>query len=233
MKRIAIFSDIHGNIQALETILKDIERNNIDEIICLGDLIGLGPNSKECLDIVMDSRIKMVKGNHEIYQFSEELYQNHLCDTEKQYRDWVKSQLNEKEIEYLDNLPMTMEELIEGKLFTYSHFFFNDKKTFYQPLTILGDNRIFEVARSMETDYMFMGHSHDAFQIDNGGLFTCVGSSGCTKNDITFYTLVEVVDKSVRITKKELKYDRKAFEKLMKESNYPDIERVKPGYFGL
>ena len=79
---------------------------------------------------------------------------------------------------------------------------------------------------------MFFGHSHDAFQINNDGLFTCVGSSGCTKKNVTFYTIVEVEDKSVRITKKEIVYDRKTFEKKMKE-DYPDIERIKPIFFGL
>ena len=232
MKRIAVFSDIHGNLDALESILNDIERNRIDEIICLGDLIGMGPNPKECLDIVMDSRIKMVKGNHEIYQINDELYRDHLSPNEKEHRDWIKEKLDDREIDYIDNLPMTIEELNNGKLFTFSHFFFNDDKTYYQPLNILGDNRIFDVAKSLETDYMFFGHSHDAFQINNDGLFTCVGSSGCTKNNITFYTLLEIEDKSVRITKKEIVYDRKNFEKKMKE-DYPDIERAKRDFFGL
>ena len=80
---------------------------------------------------------------------------------------------------------------------------------------------------------MFIGHSHDAFQINNDGLFTCVGSSGCTKDNKTFYTILEIIDKSVRITKKELEYNRKEFEKIMKQSDYPDIERAKSDFFGL
>ena len=232
MKRIAVFSDIHGNLEALESILKDIEKNNIDEVIYLGDVIGLGPNPKECLDTIMNSRIKMVKGNHEIYQLNEDLYYNYLTENEREHRDWIKNKLDDNEINYIKSLPMTIEELIDGKLFTFSHFFFNDDKNYFQPLTILGNNQIFEVARSMETDYMFIGHSHDAFQINNSGLFTCVGSSGCRKNNMTFYTIIEIEDKSVRITKKELEYDRKTFEKKMKEE-YPDIERVKEVFFGL
>ena len=190
MKRIAVFSDIHGNLEALESILNDIERNNIDEVIYLGDVIGIGPSPKECLDLIMDSRIKMVKGNHEIYQLNDDLYYNHLTDGEKAHRDWVKAQLDEKELDYIANLPMTIEELIDGKLFVFSHFFFDDSKEYFQPLNILGDKRIFEVAKSLETDYMFFGHSHDAFQINNDGLFTCVGSSGCTKKNVNFYTIV-------------------------------------------
>lgn len=230
MKRIAVFSDIHGNLQALESILKDIERSNVDEVICLGDIIGIGPSSKECLDIVMDSRIKMVKGNHEIYQIDEKYY-NNATSEEIEHRKWVRNQLDDKEMDYIENLPMTYEELINGKLFTFTHFFLGDQ--YYQLLNILGDNRIFEVAKTVETDYMFFGHSHDSFQIDNGSLFTCVGSSGCRKNNITFYTIVEIEGKSVRITKKEIEFDREEFDKLMKKIDYPDIERIKPNFFGL
>ena len=46
-KRFAIITDIHGNIEGLNAILKDIENKKIDEIICLGDTIDIGPNSKE------------------------------------------------------------------------------------------------------------------------------------------------------------------------------------------
>ena len=49
-KRLAIITDIHGNIEGLNAILKDIENKNIDEIICLGDKNDVGPNSKECID---------------------------------------------------------------------------------------------------------------------------------------------------------------------------------------
>lgn len=233
MKRIAIFSDIHGNLQALESILNDIERNSIDEVIYLGDVIGFGPNPKECLDLIMKSRVRMVKGNHEIYQLNEEVYNNHLTEDEKKHRDWIKNQLDDQEKAFIADLPMTVEELVEGNLFTFSHFFFNEDKTYYQPLNILGDNRIFDVAKSLETDYMFFGHSHEAFQINNDGLFTCVGSSGCTSKNTTFYTIIEVVDKSVRITKKEIDYDRKLFEKTIKNEDYPDIDRIKETYFGL
>lgn len=233
MKKIAIFSDIHGNLQALDSILKDIEYKNIDEVICLGDVIGIGPNPKECLDRIINSRIRMVKGNHEIYQLSEDLYNNHLNDDEKKHRNWIKEQLNQDELNYIDNLPMTIQELNDGKLFIFSHFFFNDDRTYFQPLNILGDERVFSVAKKLEVDYMFIGHSHDAFQINNEGLFTCVGSSGCTKSNITFYTLVEIEDRQVRLTKVELNYDRKSFEKELKNTNYPDIDRIKEVFFGI
>ena len=225
MKKIAIFSDIHGNLQALKTILEDIDRDSFDEVICLGDVVGIGPNPKECLDLIIDSNIKMVKGNHEIYQVNEDLANELLPDNEQKHKRWVHGQLTEEEIKYIEELPMTYDKLIYGKLFTFSHFFLNESKDYYQTLNILGDDRIYGTVEKEETDYMFFGHSHEPFQIINNGVFTCVGTSGCRPNNSTFYTIVEVDSKNVRITKKEIFYDRKSFEREVLKSDYPDRQR--------
>ena len=52
MKR-ALISDIHGNLEALLAVLADIRNQSVDDIYCLGDIIGYGPNPCECLDQVM------------------------------------------------------------------------------------------------------------------------------------------------------------------------------------
>jgi predicted phosphodiesterase len=67
--RIALISDIHGNWQALWEVFKDIRDCNIDEIYCLGDVVGYGANPKECLDLIMNEpKVKMrVRANHEQY----------------------------------------------------------------------------------------------------------------------------------------------------------------------
>ena len=233
MKRIAIFSDIHGNLQALESIIDDIDKNTFDEVIYLGDIIGAGPNPKECLDILMDSKIKVVKGNHEVYQTNEEIAGELLTDNEIEHRNWVHDQLNEEELEFLHNIPMYYEELIDGQLYTFSNFFLNNNKSYFESLRILGNEEVYDIVNSIETDYIFIGHSHDAFQLNNTSYVTCVGSSGCRKNNITFYTILEVESNNVKITKKEILYDRKAFEKEFKNKDYPDKERYGEVFFGI
>ena len=56
--KLAVFTDIHGNLEALKAIINDINSKNVDEIICLGDTIGLGSESKECLDLIIENNIK-------------------------------------------------------------------------------------------------------------------------------------------------------------------------------
>ncbi len=61
----AILSDIHGNLDALERVLEDIRSREITEIVCLGDVIGYGPNPGECLDIAVREADILILGNHE------------------------------------------------------------------------------------------------------------------------------------------------------------------------
>ncbi|MBN2404771.1 MAG: metallophosphoesterase [Coriobacteriia bacterium] len=65
MRRIAIFSDIHGNLLALEAVLSDIDAEGIAERICLGDLVGYGPDPAGVIDAVRDLGIPVILGNYD------------------------------------------------------------------------------------------------------------------------------------------------------------------------
>lgn len=64
MSRRAILSDIHGNLEALQAVLADIQAQKIDEIFCLGDVIGYGPNPRECIDQCRSFDLTLL-GNHD------------------------------------------------------------------------------------------------------------------------------------------------------------------------
>ena len=61
----AIISDIHSNLEALTTVLDDIEKRGIKTIYCLGDVVGYAANPKECLDLVIEKTEITVLGNHD------------------------------------------------------------------------------------------------------------------------------------------------------------------------
>jgi len=65
MVRAAIISDIHGNREALESVLADIDRQGIEEIHCLGDIVGYGPDPVACVDIVRERCKIVICGNHD------------------------------------------------------------------------------------------------------------------------------------------------------------------------
>ncbi len=65
--RYAIISDIHANLEGLEAVLKDAQEQKCTHFVCLGDVVGYGPNPKECLDIVRGLNCPVVMGNHDEY----------------------------------------------------------------------------------------------------------------------------------------------------------------------
>ena len=65
--KIAIISDIHGNLEALKATLKDIEKRKVDEIICLGDIIAKGIHPKECIQLVRKKCEIVLQGNCDLH----------------------------------------------------------------------------------------------------------------------------------------------------------------------
>lgn len=115
MTRTAIVSDIHGNLAALEAVMADIVSQDVDRIVCLGDVVGYGPHPCECLDQVMAFDF-CVLGNHD---------SSSLFDPEgfnvaaEQAIFWTRSRLEDatadpdacrRRIEYLCGLPRTVRE---------------------------------------------------------------------------------------------------------------------------
>jgi predicted phosphodiesterase len=64
--RVAVISDIHANLHALEAVLADVETEAPDEIWCLGDVVGYGPRPNECADIVRERSAIVLVGNHDL-----------------------------------------------------------------------------------------------------------------------------------------------------------------------
>jgi len=67
----AVISDVHSNLEALTTVLSDIEKRGIKTIYCLGDVVGYGPNPRERLDLIIDKTKWCVLGNHDYAVFYE------------------------------------------------------------------------------------------------------------------------------------------------------------------
>lgn len=107
----AVISDIHSNLEALTAVLADIEKRGIETVYCLGDVIGYGPNPKECLDLIIDKTKWCVLGNHDYAVFYEPTNFNYAAE---QASFWTRMVLEAEEEKkrsdnrwsFLGNLPM-------------------------------------------------------------------------------------------------------------------------------
>lgn len=224
-----MFTDIHGNLEALKAIIEDIEKKQCDEIICLGDVLSIGPNPKECLDLIMNKKIKMVLGNHEMYCLNDlDTYRN-VSEGERKHIEWVKSCLEEKHYEYLKKLDI----IYSFGNIVFMHFPYDEKeKDFLNPNLIYSDDKINIFNNYKGFDYYIFGHEHrrNDYEYD-GRYYYCLGSSGCNKTGKTHYTIIDI-NRFVSVYKKEVDYDRYTFEQKLNNMEYPEKKFLAYNFFG-
>lgn len=234
--KIAVFSDIHSNLQALEAVIEDIKKQNVDRIICLGDILSKGPSPRECLDLIIENNIEMILGNHELYFLKGVEIDDLISDIEKEHQAWIKSTLNEKHKEFLEKCPLEIKLDVYNKKISFKHFLIKDENAAYPfyLIDILNKNIVNDVIENLEEDYVFMGHEHRTFEINlENKQLTDIGSSGCTDDEDTFYTMVTIDEESVRIEQINIKYDRNKFEEVFRNSVYPEKDIIAGIFFGL
>lgn len=106
--RIAIISDIHSNLEALTKALEIIDEQSIDEIVCLGDIVGYGANPNECIDIARRRCNTVIKGNHDAAVVDISITEN-FNDYARSAIIWTRAHLTKENLDYLDHLPLSKE----------------------------------------------------------------------------------------------------------------------------
>lgn len=112
MDKIAIISDVHGNITALNTVLKDIEKRGISKIFCLGDLVGKCANPDLVVDKIKEKCEVVLKGN------IDDVFGN---PNNKYKKFWTSEKIGEERAKYLYNLPIYYQFYMSGHLIRLFH----------------------------------------------------------------------------------------------------------------
>ncbi len=158
--RLAIVSDIHGNLEAAERVVADISDQGCERIVCLGDVVGYGPNPRECLDIVrkMDA---CILGNHD---YGALIDPEGFSATAEQAIFWTRKQLEtgpdpaktRERLAFLATLPRMIRE--ENLLFVHGSVR-NPLNEYVFPEDTQ-NRRKMEKLFSMFQGYCFQGHTH-------------------------------------------------------------------------
>jgi predicted phosphodiesterase len=157
----AIVSDIHGNVEALQAVLADIRRQKAEAIYCLGDIIGYGPNPRECLDLAMTWKVCML-GNHEFAVLHGpdsygQIAERAIHWTQAQLRDPVPSRHEaEARWQFLEGLPRSH---AEGD-YLFLHGSPRDMLNEYVFPEDVRNTGKMSVIFTMIRRYCFSGHTH-------------------------------------------------------------------------
>ena len=167
MEKIAIISDIHGNLEALKTVLSDIKKRNINKIYCLGDIIAKGVHAHECIELIKENCEVVIQGNtDELFSrmFTEEELLEKNEDLVNRIK-WNQSLLTDKDKTYLQSLPYCYEFFLSGRLVRLLHATPNKIDDFLGHIDKL--EHYFELLKPSDktisdniADIVICGHSH-------------------------------------------------------------------------
>ena len=255
MERVAIISDVHGNITALEAVIKDIESRGITQIYCLGDSVLKSCNSDLVIDLIRQKCAVVLKGNCD----------DAICRPGiPKGRFWTRDKIGEDRADYIYRLPVSYDFYMSGyliRLFHSSPFgldylfnpMFSNKNTIYSATELENGLSLFEntdfigkTADDPIPDIVGYGHIHtpNIFRIKNKTIFN-PGSVGMpiemSNNDIydetnkfstvASYVILEGILNakelsSFSITLVRLPYDIEKEVKLLEASDLPSKERL-------
>lgn len=158
---IAILADIHANLEALTRVLADMESRGVRRIVCLGDILGYGPNPRECLKLLFASEVAILGNHEEAVMF----YGEDFNPKAREALEWTKDQLNSTAHERTENYDLwnflsTMQQVVEDGDVMYTH---GSPRVPTREYVVPADSRnhekmagIFELIKRV----CFIGHSH-------------------------------------------------------------------------
>jgi diadenosine tetraphosphatase ApaH/serine/threonine PP2A family protein phosphatase len=174
----ALISDIHANTEALGVVLDDIANQGISDILCLGDVIGYGPEPRECLKVIKERCRLFIMGNHE----HGAMFDGTAADFNPRARaaiEWTKDQINSRQHPqgennalwtFIDNMLQSHRE--NGVLLVHGSPR-DPVREYMLPRDAEDLKKMAECYARMEDPLCFVGHSHvPGVYIEGEGFFT-------------------------------------------------------------
>jgi predicted phosphodiesterase len=234
----AVISDIHGNLEALEAVLLDLPEG-IEEIYCLGDVIGYGANPNECCDLVRSHGMPTISGNHDlaVTDLSTDLaWFNPVAEAAIV---WTREQLAEDNADFLRSLSRTMQG--EGALFVHGSV--RDPDEYILNAAIAQENLAVLREEYPDVQVCFFGHthvktvapspdgpsssSHDLdLDLGSGGPYLVnPGSVGQPRDGDTFasYVLADETPDGTRVAYRFVEYDMEKAQTKIRDAGLPSV----------
>lgn len=167
--KVAILSDIHANLEALEAVLREIEAAHIQRIFCLGDIVGYGANPNECCARISEIAEARVLGNHDEACLGKG-HIEHFNSVARMAALWTQRVMDEPTRDYLERAPMTFPLSLGDVEALLVH------ASPYHPADwhyVLSEHDAAAAFRSCPDHVIFVGHSHvPGIFVERGGEVT-------------------------------------------------------------
>lgn len=234
MKKIGVISDIHGNLAALEKALSYLRQQACEEIIHTGDVVSIGANSRECLEMLLQNNVLCLLGNHDkdfaennfVHKTFSHVSTEHkkfVFDSMRDYRDVVAK------------FPLFTERTCGGKKIVFEHYCrlpvpAPNGYIFCELTDNHPDETGFDKMYShYDCDVAFFGHKHESCDKRGKRLYVDVGSVGCHPQPAANGIVIAYDNVNFSYRRFSLPYDMRATELAM--AQIPDGKYLFDFYF--
>jgi len=233
----AIISDIHGNSSALRAVLNKIDLDiEIEHIYCLGDLIGIGHETNEVLELLFSKRdISFVKGNHDeaVLKIIEGMESDSKGE-EREHHEWIASRLEKRFISDLQRIPMKLNAEINGKHFLFLHYHLSKENQFLPIDSQPCSSKLDDLYASSNIDVVCFGHHHMIHHFKSKErLYLNPSSLGCNHKPVAEYATVCIGNSGeIEVSFIEVPYDPTEFISSFKKLNVPAADSILQIFYG-
>ncbi|MFN2470953.1 MAG: metallophosphoesterase [Gaiellaceae bacterium] len=216
-RRIAVITDIHGNVPALEAALARIEELDVDGLYCGGDLVGYGPRPNEICRTIEERDVPTIYGNYD-YAIARDLEDCGCFYPTPKDREigqasvaWTLAHTDDRSKRFMHKLPFDLRFELAGKRVRLVHG--SPRKVNEYLLEERAASTFERIAQIAECDVLLFGHTHKPWIKEYGGvLFVNCGSVGKPKDGDPrgSFALLEERDGTVDVSIERVPYDAHA-----------------------
>lgn len=207
--RIGIISDVHSNLYALMEVYSEFEKEGIDTVICLGDIVGYGPHPNEVINFIKRKQIISIKGIYDIAVVKNDINFIKEGTINNFSLEFTRNELTKNNLYYLSNLP---DELLMK---------FGDFKIRFIHKNPYSD------FKDIEEDILVCGYTHfaDESKVSENKFVLNPGSVGkpYNGNGIVTFGILDVSDTIYKFKTMDISYSFNKIQKDMKMMNFPEI----------
>jgi predicted phosphodiesterase len=219
--KIAVITDAHANLPALQAALQAIRAEACDAIFHVMDAIAIGPQPAECLDLMQGrSNLTCISGNHDLY-FANGLPDPQpvwMSDGEVKHQLWTHAQLGSQSKSLISRWPLVQEEIFEGVRTVFVHYGMADPGIDFMKVVQNPDGAALDgMFAQFKTELLFFGYHHVPADVEGKARYINPGSLGCCPQAAARYTIVEFAEGQAKVRHCSVPYDDRelyeAFEK--------------------
>lgn len=230
MIKLAVITDAHANLPALQAAVSAIQDQAVDLIVHTGDAVAIGPHSQECLELLFDApNLRCIMGNHDAW-FAHGLPAQQppwMSDGEVAHHRWLRESVDVAYQARVAQWPYWLQLELEELSLTFTHYGLTRSGRDFVPIvphpTAAQLDEMFE---QHHTQLLFYGHHHPFADLVGKARYINPGSLGCFTQPLARYTIVTIQGAAYTVVHQMAAYDDLPLFRAFEERKSPERELI-------